>query len=1046
MATIFDAITAELVGALDEEIQAIKKSGGTDQIGVHDGSYIGKAAGRFNYVFLLDTELNVPSDTPAQLRVGRDQHEALVVSVQGFEITLALQGDLGPTIPRAILSFSAYYLLELLKRRLDETLAGDLPAERDMALRLFAFKPNESFPSEVPATEPAGLNRGQFEALNRSLGQRVTFIWGPPGTGKTRTIGALVRELVQRGDRVLVTSHTNVAVDTALMPVIGALDDSEIKAGAVVRVGSLARQDMELQQVTLEEVLERKSEGLRRKRAELEDQRERVSKLRDQLATTIGLIKAVEESERRVASAKDTFAKAEQRLHDAQDAIPPARRTLDELRSKLQQAESAGLIRRVFFGLNPEAIRRQIGAQEKTIAHLQSVFQNAEQERRAASVALSEAQHHQAKALQALERLGPLPPLPELRQQLGEIEKNLKELGDELAAIDVQLRNMPAAVIREAKVVGATLFRLVILEELYRATFDTVIVDEASMVPLPNLWFAATRASSRVVVTGDFRQLPPIATAQDKNEYPLAAKWLQADIFEQAGVVKDRAKLDDPRLCALTEQYRMHEAIGGLANALVYAHDGNPLDHKAQPQNYSHATAAHPVPDQPLVLCTTSCANPWCARLDPGGSRYNIYSAVVCVRLAAQALTTGAKTVGLVTPYRAQTRLFLYLMEQMIKQYGIPRDAVEAATVHRFQGNEKDIIIFDLVDSPPFRIGRLLSGGWGSAAMRLLNVACTRAKGKLVVVAHHDYLSQKALRDGSLATLLRHLERCGTIMDARAVLQDYADPAVDTTLAAVGPVHRWLGYPEGATLFNEGNFYPAFLKDLRGASEQVVVFSPFIAERRLAEVVNVLRRLTDRGVPVLVVTRAQNQSDSTTQDLIRQISRVGVKVLQRRELHEKLAFVDRKIAWFGSLNILSHSRSSEMMIRFSQPDFVARLMELSGTAYLLQQEERKEVQKRRLDQLATALKKRMGFPICPRCGGATELRPGKYGPFWGCASYRASNCDGRMSIPRRVLELAVQDLRLTCPRCGGDIALKSGRNGLFLGCSKYPDCHWTDSF
>jgi len=57
-------------------------------------------------------------------------------------------------------------------------------------------------------------------------------------------------------------------------------------------------------------------------------------------------------------------------------------------------------------------------------------------------------------------------------------------------------------------------------------------------------------------------------------------------------------------------------------------------------------------------------------------------------------------------------------------------------------------------------------------------------------------------------------------------------------------------------------------------------------------------------------------------------SQAGVKVLYCRELHEKLAFVDRKIAWCGSLNILSHSRSSEVMIRFSQSDFVVRLMEL----------------------------------------------------------------------------------------------------------------------
>ncbi|HHV75658.1 MAG TPA: hypothetical protein GXX41_13695 [Thermoanaerobacterium sp.] len=88
----------------------------------------------------------------------------------------------------------------------------------------------------------------------------------------------------------------------------------------------------------------------------------------------------------------------------------------------------------------------------------------------------------------------------------------------------------------------------------------------------------------------------------------------------------------------------------------------------------------------------------------------------------------------------------------------------------------------------------------------------------------------------------------------------------------------------------------------------------------------------------------------------------------------------------------------------------------------------------------------MAFSPCPRCGGATELRSSRYGPFFGCASYRGGNCDGLVNVPRRVLELAVQDLGLTCPRCGGNIVLKSGRNGLFLSFSQYPDCRWTDSF
>lgn len=1047
MSATFDSITTELMAALEDEISAIKKSGGTEQVGVHDGKYAGAVADRISYVFFLDTELYVPSDTPAQLHIDKEYYEAIVVHIQGFEITLALRDDLGPFISKAVLSFSAYYLLELLKQRLKEVLTGSLPTERDMAMRLFAFQPNESLSKQIPVTRPDSLNRKQFEAIKQSLGQRVTFIWGPPGTGKTRTIGALAHELVRCGERVLITSHTNVAVDTALKPVIEALDDAEIKGGTVIRVGPLARKEQELQEVTLEEVLKRKSENIVLERAELEVKKKKALKVRDQLATAIRLTEAVEESEKRVASTKEALARSEQHLSEVQNTIPPARRKLDELYDKLKQAESAGLIRRVFFGLNPEDIRRQIAAQVKTIANLQSVCKEAEQNKIKASAALSEAQHDNEKAREALvKRFDSLPALPELRQKISEIENNLKTLDDKLAVIDTRLRDMAAAVIREAKVVGTTLFRLVILEELYRTSFDTVIVDEASMVPLPNLWFAATRASNRVVVTGDFRQLPPIATAQDEKEYPLAAKWLQTDIFKQARVVEERAKLDDPRLCALTEQYRMHESIGELANVLVYERDGNPLVHKAQPEKYCHATKASPLSKKPLVLCDTSEANPWCARLEPGFSRYNIYSAIVSVRLAARAIATGAETVGLVTPYRAQTRLFQYLVEQLIEQSGLSRDAVEAATVHRFQGNEKDIIILDLVDSPPFRIGKLLSGRWGSAAMQLLNVACTRAKGKLVVVAHRNYLYEKLPAGDSLDNLLKYLDRKGNIMDARDVLMDHSDPDVNTAMSAVFPVYRKLGNPEGAILFNEGNFYPAFIEDLRNASEEVVIFSPFVTDKRLADVVTALRQLTDHGVPVRVVTRNWGQSDVVTRNLIRQISQAGIQVLHRRELHEKLAFIDKKIAWCGSLNILSHSRSSEMMIRFSQSDFVTRLMELSGTSYLLQQEEQKNIRKRRLTQLAIAIKNRMAFPSCPKCGGDTELRSSRYGPFFGCTSYHGSNCDGLINVPRRILELAVQDLEYKCPLCGENVILKSGRKGLFLSCSQYPNCHWSDSF
>jgi superfamily I DNA and/or RNA helicase len=62
---------------------------------------------------------------------------------------------------------------------------------------------------------------------------------------------------------------------------------------------------------------------------------------------------------------------------------------------------------------------------------------------------------------------------------------------------------------------------------------------------------------------------------------------------------------------------------------------------------------------------------------------------------------------------------------------------VEAGTVHQFQGSEADAVVFDLVDGPGrHKLGLLLRGDTGT---RLLNVAISRARAKLVVVADRKW-------------------------------------------------------------------------------------------------------------------------------------------------------------------------------------------------------------------------------------------------------------------------------------------------------------------
>lgn len=72
--------------------------------------------------------------------------------------------------------------------------------------------------------EPFRLSDNQQKAVQFALNQKISLIHGPPGTGKTRTLIALVYSLVKSGERVLVCAPSNTATDHlfyALDSVIG---------------------------------------------------------------------------------------------------------------------------------------------------------------------------------------------------------------------------------------------------------------------------------------------------------------------------------------------------------------------------------------------------------------------------------------------------------------------------------------------------------------------------------------------------------------------------------------------------------------------------------------------------------------------------------------------------------------------------------------------------------------------------------------------------------------------------------------------------------
>jgi very-short-patch-repair endonuclease len=258
--------------------------------------------------------------------------------------------------------------------------------------------------------------------------------------------------------------------------------------------------------------------------------------------------------------------------------------------------------------------------------------------------------------------------------------------------------------------------------------FDLVVIDEASQCDIASALPLLYRAK-RSVIIGDPMQLRHISALNRPRDSELQHKhglvdtrvgWMYSvsALFDvAAGVVSPESIIN------LRDHHRSHADIIGFSNEAFY--EGHLRVATRYPQ------LKRPNSKQPGVVWQDVSGS--VARPREGGAQNAAEARAVADAVADLLVVRGyGGTVGVVTPFRAQAQL---LQEMLRGRPELERVAGRAEllvdTVHKFQGDERDVMFFSPVVSSgisPGALGFLRSNG------NLFNVAITRARGLLHVV------------------------------------------------------------------------------------------------------------------------------------------------------------------------------------------------------------------------------------------------------------------------------------------------------------------------